>query len=137
METTYNDESKVAILSSGQTIYAVHKSTQCFGEVCPLHAPSNHALRDYPLWYDAMIGSFFREVNGEKVVDPDDYQLNTNGRVIVRNSARCGHCGVEVTSQHRHDFARCECGQTAVDGGSAYLRRLGTEFEDTSIVVYK
>jgi predicted RNA-binding Zn-ribbon protein involved in translation (DUF1610 family) len=137
METTYNDESKIAVLSSGQKIYAVHKSTQCYGEHCAIHNPSDHSLRKYPLWYDAMIGSFFREVDGEKVVDPDDYQLNTRGQVIVRNSARCMSCGVEVVSGHRHDFSTCQCGQVAVDGGSSYLRRVGTDFEDTSIIFRK
>lgn len=137
METVYDDVSKTATLSSGQTIYSVHKSTQCYGKVCPLHNPSDHPLRDYPLWYDAMIGSFFREINGQKVVDPDDYRLNSCGQVIVRNSARCMKCGIEVVSTHRHDFRRCQCGQTAVDGGSSYLRRLGSDFEDTSIIARK
>jgi hypothetical protein len=29
-----------------------------------------------------------------------------------------------ITSVHRHDFVRCECGKVAVDGGTHYLRRL-------------
>lgn len=34
----------------------------------------------------------------------------------------CAKCGDRIFSTHRHDFRRCRCGQTFVDGGSAYLR---------------
>jgi hypothetical protein len=79
--------------------------------------------------------------------------------VIIRNSARCVHCGVEIESTHRHDFRTHFCttrpaqrrkwievddkyvlvdvpGETtwnfAVDGGKAYIRRVGEGFTDTS-----
>lgn len=54
---------------------------------------------------------------------------------IIRNSARCKKCGEEIESRHRHDFRSCSCGAISVDGGRAYLRRVGdlTAFEDTSI----
>jgi len=55
---------------------------------------------------------------------------------IIRNSAKCLNCNEEVESKHRHDFARCSCGNIAVDGGRDYLKRsfgsLGP-IEDTSI----
>lgn len=53
---------------------------------------------------------------------------------ILRNSARCRKCKDEIESKHRHDFVWCKCGAIAVDGGKAYLRRLGNpgDFEDTS-----
>jgi len=76
---------------------------------------------------------------------------------IIRNSAKCNHCGVELESTHRHDFNTHYCpnaprgarkwegnkivevpGETtfnfAVDGGKAYIRRVGDpgEFTDTS-----
>lgn len=139
METTYNDESKVAILSSGQKIYAVHKSNQCLGEVCPVHNPSDHGLRDFDLHYNTMIGSFFRDVYGEMVIDPDDYVLNTAGKVIVANLISCNHCGDLVASTHRHDFRSCSCGKVAADGGSTYLRRLGSagDFKELSVIVRK
>jgi hypothetical protein len=76
--------------------------------------------------------------------------------MIVKNSARCTACGIEIESKHRHDFAvhYCEVEQTmgkkwtldnklvpsgeitwrfAVDGGRAYIRRAGGGFEETSI----
>jgi len=54
--------------------------------------------------------------------------------MIVRNAARCRRCGTEVESRHRHEFARCRCGAVAVDGGKAYLRRVGNleDFEELS-----
>lgn len=56
--------------------------------------------------------------------------------VIARNSAKCLKCGDEIESTHRHDFVSCRCGNIAVDGGKAYLRRVGglTDYVDTSIV---
>ena len=53
---------------------------------------------------------------------------------IVRNSIRCQRCGTNVESTHRHDYRTCECGANAVDGGHDYLRRMGSSYEDTSII---
>lgn len=75
--------------------------------------------------------------------------------MIIRNSAKCDHCGTEIESKHRHDFVVHYCevkpaqkrewvgekladvpGETtwsfAVDGGKAYLRRCGEGFTETS-----
>lgn len=56
---------------------------------------------------------------------------------ILRNSAKCKACGVEVVSTHRHDFRGhvCKGGEFYVDGGLDYIRRVGNpeEFTDTSI----
>jgi DNA-directed RNA polymerase subunit N (RpoN/RPB10) len=73
------------------------------------------------------------------VVDPDDYVLNTAGKVIVFNLISCNHCGDLVASTHRHDFRSCSCGKVAADGGSAYLRRLGSagDFKELSVIAYK
>lgn len=137
-KTTYDDKTRMATLTGGQIIYAVHKSTQCFGEVCPIHAPSDHALIDAPLTYNPMIGSFFREVNGELYVDPDDYQLNRNGQVILKNAVKCNNCEDTIESKHRHDFVTCSCGRVSVDGGSAYLRRVGAgDWTDISRIFYR
>ena len=43
---------------------------------------------------------------------------------ILRNSAKCRKCGVEIESTFRHDYVGCGCGAIAVDGGKSYLRRL-------------
>jgi hypothetical protein len=74
---------------------------------------------------------------------------------ILRNSAKCNHCGTEIESKHRHDFVVHYCavkpaqrrkwvdeelvdvpGETtwsfAVDGGKVYLKRCGEGFIDTS-----
>lgn len=75
---------------------------------------------------------------------------------IIKNSAKCTACGVEIESKHRHDFKVHYCkveptpgnkwedgklvpsGETTyrfgVDGGRAYLRRIGNGYTDTSEV---
>ncbi|MGH8899419.1 MAG: DUF7695 domain-containing protein [Egibacteraceae bacterium] len=50
--------------------------------------------------------------------------------MILRNRARCRLCGDVVESSHRHDFKWCSCHSVAVDGGRAYIRRVG-RLEDT------
>lgn len=44
---------------------------------------------------------------------------------IKRNQAQCRKCNDIIESVHRHDFVSCKCGAIAVDGGKAYLRRVG------------
>lgn len=57
--------------------------------------------------------------------------------IILRNSARCLHCGDEIESTHRHDFKWCRCGKLGVDGGHAYIRQIGSAGMDTSIVAVR
>ena len=55
---------------------------------------------------------------------------------IIRNSAICLKCNVEIESKHVHDYVVCECGNIAVDGGNHYLKRSATDMnliKDTSI----
>jgi len=56
--------------------------------------------------------------------------------MIVKNSAKCNKCGDEIESTHRHDFVWCKCKSIAVDGGKAYLRRIGESADiiETSII---
>lgn len=136
MKTTYDDTQRKAELSSGQVIFGFHKSTQCTGTQCPVHAPTSHRYRDLPLEYDFVIGSFFRVLDGDqRIVDPDDYVLNTGGSVILRNSVECSKCHDTIVSETQHDFVTCSCGAISVDGGSSYLRRVGTAFLDRSWIV--
>ena len=44
---------------------------------------------------------------------------------IIHNRAQCAKCGEIIESTHRHDFRYCLCRSIAVDGGHAYLRRVG------------
>ncbi len=44
---------------------------------------------------------------------------------IILNQAQCLACEEIITSLHRHDFQKCKCGKSAVDGGRRYLRRVG------------
>ena len=38
---------------------------------------------------------------------------------------QCLKCGDIIQSMHRHDFVRCECGESFVDGGTDYFRAGG------------
>lgn len=44
-------------------------------------------------------------------------------RRIIRNAARCLSCMQEIESRSVHDWVRCQCGASFVDGGLEYLRR--------------
>ena len=37
----------------------------------------------------------------------------------------CKHCKDILVSTSVHDFKMCRCGKCGIDGGNAYLRRLG------------
>jgi Zn finger protein HypA/HybF involved in hydrogenase expression len=59
---------------------------------------------------------------------------------IIRNAAKCRHCGKVIESTHVHDFRWHECAagkDFAVDGGKCYLRRVGSpeDYEDVSEVI--
>ena len=45
--------------------------------------------------------------------------------MIVQNAVTCNKCGEFIVSKYRHDFVTCHCGTISVDGGQAYLRRVG------------
>jgi len=44
---------------------------------------------------------------------------------IIKNAIKCKACGDIIESTFRHDFRSCLCGKVCVDGGHAYLRRVG------------
>lgn len=142
-ESTYDDTKRHAYLSSGQTVFGFHDSDRCLGDHCPVHNPSNHELREFPLRFNFDAFVFERIIPASEGVeetfipDPDDYTLVSNGgKLIYRNSAQCVNCGEELISFSRHDFNTCACGDISVDGGHAYMRRVvnSGNFIDTSIV---
>ena len=51
-------------------------------------------------------------------------------RKILRNAARCNHCGDVIESTYRHNFVTCSCGRVSVDGGLDYLRRCAESRDD-------
>ena len=53
--------------------------------------------------------------------------------MILSNQIKCKLCGDTPYSAHVHDFKHCKCEAVAVDGGTAYLRRSGIEYEEMSI----
>lgn len=50
--------------------------------------------------------------------------------VVVVNKAQCKLCGDVVESVHRHDFKWCKCGEIAVDGGKAYIKRVAKDLSN-------
>lgn len=130
-------------LSSGQVIHNFHTLNECSGEYCPVHRPSDHDYLDYPLAFvDGNMVRLIPELEQDSrglgfVIDPDDYRYNNQDTLILRNSVECLLCGDVLVSHHTHDFKTCTCGKIGVDGGTDYLRRIGTQnyCKDTSVVV--
>lgn len=48
----------------------------------------------------------------------------------------CDACGDIIESKHRHDFQKCTCGVTFIDGGNDYIRAGGKpifiDYEETT-----
>jgi len=131
---TMNADGSVT-LNSGQVLRNVHRAGTCLGEHCPLHNPSEHAYRDLPLRFN---GKHMYRVDGDELrVDPDDYEFSRSHYAILRNSARCRSCGVEIVSTTVHDLVSCACGSIFVDGGHEYLRYGGEIdlFLSTAVVI--
>lgn len=55
---------------------------------------------------------------------PEAIRRKHNIGNIFLNQAKCLVCGDVITSNHRHDFVTCSCGEVSVDGGSWYAKRL-------------
>lgn len=55
---------------------------------------------------------------------------------IISNKIKCKKCGDVIESKSTNDLKRCSCGAVAVDGGKAYLKRIGNdeEYEELSIM---
>lgn len=51
---------------------------------------------------------------------------------------KCTECGDIIQSMYRHDFVRCSCGATFVDGGDVYTRCGGKfeKYENGNPVIY-
>jgi len=50
--------------------------------------------------------------------------------MIIQNAVTCLGCRDFIVSKHRHDFVTCTCGAISVDGGQAYLRRVGSSLAE-------
>lgn len=59
----------------------------------------------------------FDETQAEQHQKDDD--------MIVSNQATCLSCKESIWSGHRHDYVTCKCGELSVDGGQAYIKRVG------------
>lgn len=144
MEKVYSSQwlsGRALKLSSGRVVANPHRDTDCSGRHCPIHNPSDHEYRDYPLDFNGVhMVRIDPTVEGGVRIDPDDYVYQSTGSAILENSAYCHKCKEDVVSESRHEAARCSCGNILVDGGHSYFKR-GVKwpefFEDTSIVATK
>lgn len=142
-ETTFNDSRRIAYLSSGKNILNFHTLEFCANKHCPVHHPREHEYSDLPLSWVA--GSFVRlspRFAGGMMIDPDDWAYNSGKTVILKNSAYCGICDMEVVSTGHYDAVSCKCENVMVDGGYSYIRRAvknvdSYSYSDTSVVFKK
>lgn len=51
---------------------------------------------------------------------------------LYASKLKCNNCNNIIQSKHRHDFVRCDCGDTFLDGGIFYQRWGGTDVTDMS-----
>lgn len=111
------------MLTLAENLINVHQPGTCKGEYCPFHNPSDHPHKDKPL---AMYGKHMVRVDKLEpygfLIDPDDYEYNRQGYALVMNRILCRECRDTPESEYRHDFRRCECGESFVDGGQEYSR---------------
>jgi hypothetical protein len=124
------------LLNSGQVLIKTHNVKQCSGEYCPMHKPSDHALRGEQLYFNGRY--MIRRVGGDLFLDPDDYFSQMDSEAILQNSVLCLSCFEAIESRHRHDYQTCSCGTVSVDGGYSYLGRSFKEpdsYLETSVVI--
>lgn len=57
-------------LPNGQTIEHVHNASKCRGNVCPIHNPSAHHMRDWPLQWHGKLQRICP--HGQVHPDPDE-----------------------------------------------------------------
>lgn len=125
-------------LDSGMVLVH-HDQANCSGR-CPLHSPTDHEFRQYPMDYDFAWGVMVRRIpvpgGVETIIDPDEYRLR-GPKYLLENSAQCLECDTRIVSMTRHDFVTCRCGKVSVDGGHEYARRVfdGDNWVDTSIYI--
>lgn len=133
------------VMPDGRTLYH-HESLVCEGGICPLHNPTDHEYRQYPLDWDDLWGVMVRRVpvdgGVETHIDPDEYKirnLKKGQNLILENAAKCLECKERIVSLHRHDFVTCSCGNVSVDGGHDYMRRAfkGENWYDDSVIYTK
>lgn len=50
----------------------------------------------------------------------------------IKNAIQCKNCNDIIESKNTHDFVSCTCGQTSVDGGHEYFKRVGDNYKEMS-----
>lgn len=72
------------------------------------------------------------KIFGKKELQQEEKPLSKP--IVLSNKIQCNRCGDIIESKHVHDFVMCSCGSCATDGGTSYMRSIGTDFIDLSEV---
>lgn len=56
--------------------------------------------------------------------------------VIIENKIQCRLCGEILISKHIHDSVICGCGIVRIDGGTSYVRRIGSKKDIIELSTY-
>lgn len=83
-------------LVGGLALTNVHPAEQCAGRPCVVHAPTDHALRDWPLTWRNDRGIFERRCqHGVGHPDPDQFEFwCSTGQEAQGVHGCCGCCRV-------------------------------------------
>lgn len=127
----WDDDAKKAYLSGGQVLSNFHRSDDCWNQRCPVHNPSDHAYRDYPLHFldNRYMVRLSEGFPHNMMIDPDDPMLalavkEGADRLILRNSAYCETCDEVAVSTRRYDYHACKGKHVRVDGGYDAIHRV-------------
>ena len=117
-----------------------HRAGECWGKNCPLHKPTAHPYVDLEpgiKFSNMHIVRYWKPESKRElydyIVDPDDFDFNQLGSVILRNAVVCLNCGDLIVSVTRHNYRLCKCASCFVDGGDVY-RRCGMAKADAKFV---
>lgn len=93
-------------LADGSVISRTHARDECMGQVgCPLHAPSDHPLRDAPLVSYPATGGLGRRCAHQDLPDVDDVAWRGRGATTYvgrrpdwLHRPCCGCCGLDQSA---------------------------------------
>lgn len=91
----YFDKDKNAFYDSvgGKVIY-IHNKKNCKGRGCPVHHPSDHEMKKWPMSWNLQVLSMERVCeHGIRHPDPDDYKFRQDNQIDIPDHAKdCDGC---------------------------------------------
>lgn len=80
-------------------VITTHDASRCAGQYCCIHNPSEHAMRDWVMYWrdDKKVMERLCPKHGVGHPDPDDAAFNTRvGRSYLNVHGCCGCCGAKT-----------------------------------------